>query len=115
MIDSTTDLAPKVAEVLKGEFRAMGGAKNARAYVEDFQVRHKGSPRHALSAIAAKRRMGEDKAQCDKEIMGLLDIKGITADDALSMLDALQGWRSSEAQAFKKAALAKWAEVTRLG
>lgn len=113
-LDSAPDLAPQVIEVLKGEFKATGGAKNSREYIEKFRGRHMGSPRHAFSVVAAKRRMGEDRAKCDKEAFNLLEMKGITADEALSMLESLQSWRSSEAQAFKKAAQGKWPEFTRL-
>lgn len=114
MLDSVSDLEPKVAQVLKKEFRAMNGAKNSREYIEDFQKWHKGSPRHAFAAIAAKRRMGEDKATLDREVVGLLEMKEMAAVDALSILETLQSWRSPEVQAFKKAARVRWPEVTRL-
>ncbi|KJZ73274.1 hypothetical protein HIM_07278 [Hirsutella minnesotensis 3608] len=114
MLDVTSDLAPKATEALKGEFKALEAVKDMTAFVEEFEKKHKDSPRHALGVIGAKRRMGEDKVKCDKEVLGLLNMKGVTAVDAGAMLQALQGWRSLETQAFKKAAQAKWPGVTRL-
>ncbi|PHH92059.1 hypothetical protein CDD83_9085 [Cordyceps sp. RAO-2017] len=114
MLDGASDLDAKVREVLTAEFRAAGEAGGVRKYVEEWQNRHKGSVRHAASALGARRLMGEDKVKCEKEAAGLLDAAGATSADAVWLLETLRGWRSSEAAAFKKAAQAKWPEVTRL-
>ncbi|PFH57917.1 hypothetical protein XA68_14406 [Ophiocordyceps unilateralis] len=111
----TTDLAPKVGDALRAEFKALGEAGDGRQYVEAFRRRHPNSPRHALSAVAAKRLLpGEDGALCEKEAAALLDMEGSTADDAVTLLETVRGWRSAETAALKQAAQAKWPEVTRL-
>ncbi|PHH76004.1 hypothetical protein CDD82_4189 [Ophiocordyceps australis] len=116
MMETTTDLPPEVAEVLKAEFKALGESKNVAKYAEEVAAKHKNSPRHALSAIAVKRFLGESKGcgAVDKQVVGLLDMEGIVFDDAVVMLERLRQWRSSEVEAFKKAAQAKWPGVTRL-
>ncbi|PHH61668.1 hypothetical protein CDD81_8079 [Ophiocordyceps australis] len=114
MMETTTDLPPEVVEVLKAEFKALGESKNLAKYTEDVAAKHKNSPQHALSAIAVKRLLGEAKGAADKQVVGLLDMQGIVFDDAVVMLERLRQWRSSEVEAFKKAAQAKWPGVTRL-
>ncbi|KND87518.1 N-alpha-acetyltransferase 16, NatA auxiliary subunit [Tolypocladium ophioglossoides CBS 100239] len=114
MLNSASDLAPKVAEVLEAEFKAVSESESLSKYIEEFQKKHSASPRHLLSAIAAKKIVGEDKANCEKDVASLLNIDGVTFGDAVEMLKTLKSWRSTEVQGFRKAAQAKWPEVTRL-
>lgn len=113
-LNKATDLPPKVSEVLKEEFKLVDPSTDLKKYNDEFQAKHKASPSHVLAAIRAKRGLGGDRAQCDKEVTGLLDLPGATFEDAIQALEVLKSWRSSEVEAFKKAAQSKWAEVTRL-
>ncbi|KAK5996629.1 Gastric cancer antigen Ga19 [Cladobotryum mycophilum] len=110
----TTDLPPKVIESLKAEFKAVDETADLSKYNEEFEARHKSSPRHILSTIRGKLLIGSEKSQCEKEAAGLLDHESVTFSDAIEIIETLKGWRSSELEAFKKAAQAKWPEVTRL-
>lgn len=114
MLNNASDLAPKVSEVLKSEFKAVSESASLSKFIGEFQEKHSASPRHLLSAIAAKKIAGEDKAKCEKDVANLLSMEGVTSGDAIEMLETLKSWRSTEAQGFKKAAQAKWPEVTRL-
>ncbi|POR39012.1 N-alpha-acetyltransferase 16, NatA auxiliary subunit [Tolypocladium paradoxum] len=114
MLNGVSDLAPKVTEVLKAEFNAVSESASLSKYIEEFEKKHSASPRHLLSAIAAKKTVGEDKAKCGKDVASLLNMDGVTSGDAIEMLETLKSWRSTEVQGFRKAALAKWPEVTRL-
>ena len=114
VVDSLTSVAPKVAEVLRTQFKAADQSTSVDQYIERFEAANKGSPRHALSAIAARRMAGQDGAKCDQSVMGLLDVQGASFEDAVEMLRALRSWRSPAVAEFKKAAQAKWPGVTRL-
>lgn len=114
VVDSMPSVAPKVAEVLRTQFKAAGEPMGMGCYIEQFAAKHRGSPRHALSVIAAKRMSGKDKNECDRGVIGLLDMQGVSFEDAMEMLNRLRSWRSSVVSEFKKAAQAKWPEVTRL-
>ncbi|PHH80846.1 hypothetical protein CDD80_6405 [Ophiocordyceps camponoti-rufipedis] len=115
ILETTKDLSGKARDALRVEFKTVDEVGGAREYVEAFRRRHPKSPRHALSAVAAKRLLpGLDRASCDKEAAALVDMEGSTSDDAVRLLDTLRGWRSGEAMRLKKAAQAKWPEVTRL-
>lgn len=112
--NSESDISPKALEALKGEFTALDAGSNLTKYIEEYQSKHKSSPRHVLSAIRAKKSIGADKAKCEKEAIALLDLENIHFSHATEILDTLRSWRSSETEAFKKAAQSKWPEVTRL-
>ncbi|UNI19221.1 hypothetical protein JDV02_005420 [Purpureocillium takamizusanense] len=114
LLNSSPDLAPKVAQVLKAQFTAVGESTSLSKYIEQFEAEHKASPRHALSAIAARRSIGEDKHKCDKRVVDLLSMEGVSSSDAVEMLERLESWRSPAVANFKSAAQAKWPGVTRL-
>lgn len=114
LLNSSPDVAPKAAEVLKTQFKAVDESTSLSKYIEQFEAQHKASPRHALSAIAARRSIGEDKGKCDKRVVDLLSMEGVSSSDAVEMLERLKGWRSPAVADFRIAAQAKWPEVTRL-
>lgn len=115
MPETAKELSGKTRDALRVEFKTVDEVGGAREYVEAFRRRHPKSPRHALSAVAAKRLLPEsDRTSCDKEVAALVDMEGSTGDDAVRLLETLRGWRSGEAMVLKKAAQAKWPEVTRL-
>jgi peptide alpha-N-acetyltransferase len=114
MLNNTKDLPPKVQEVLSSEFTLIGPTTDLKAHNDSFQSTNKSSLSHVLSSIRAKRTLGESKDTYEKELLGLLELPGATYADALDILETLRSWWSQGAEAFRKAALAKWPEVTRL-
>lgn len=108
------DLSPKVSEIMKDEFKIIDASADLKKVNSDFQAKHKASPRHVLAAIRAKKSLGEDRSKVEKEISSVLDIPGVQFEDAIEALETLRRWKSSEEESFKKAAQAKFPNVTRL-
>ena len=113
-LNQEKELPAKVQEVLKEEFDLIEPSTDLKKYNQDFQAKHKASPRHVLAAIRVKRVLGEDRSKCDKEVTSLLDNSSIDFTIAIEALETLKRWKSPEEAEFKKAAQAKWPEVTRL-
>lgn len=114
MLNGASDLSPKVAEVLKAEFKNIDESAGVKKFNEAFGAKNKGSARHAVAVIKAKKLLGEDQSKCEKELVGLVSLDSIEFGDAEEILETLKSWRSSGVAGFKKAAQAKWPEVTRL-
>lgn len=114
MLNANSGFPAKVSEMFGSEFKAVDAAADLKKLNQDFTHQHKTSPLHLLSAIRTKRVLGEDAAACDKEAAGLLAVDGIQFIDAVEILEALRRWRSPEVDGFKKAAQAKFPDVTRL-
>ncbi|KAI9158847.1 N-alpha-acetyltransferase 16, NatA auxiliary subunit [Paramyrothecium foliicola] len=114
LLNGNPELPPKVAEVLKGEFKAIEASQDLKQYNAEYRAKHKSNPRHVLAAIKAQKVLGEDKNACEKQLLDLTTSEGLEFTDALEILDTLKRWRSSEVEAFKKLAQSKWPAVTRL-
>lgn len=112
--NAPSDLPPKVLDTLKAEFKPVDETADLSKYNEAFQAKHQASPPHVLSAIKARLVLGVDVAKCEKEVAGLIEHASATFTDAVAALETLKGWRSAETDAFRKAALTKWPNVTRL-
>lgn len=109
-----TTMVPKVAEVVRAEFTAVGTTTaDLNKYNDDFYQRHGHSPLHALSAIRARRTLGHDAALCEAQLVDMLQMPELGFADALVVWDTLKAWRSSLAEPFRKDAKEKWPEVTR--
>lgn len=113
-LNGASDLTAKVSEVLESEFTMIDASADLAKFNEEFEVKHKGSARHALSAIKAKKLLGKDQGKCEKELAELIKLQDIGFDDAVEVLETLRSWRGSGADEFRKAAQAKWPGVTRL-
>lgn len=113
-LNQAKDLPSKVTEVLKEEFKIVDSSADLKKVNDDFQAKHKASPRHVLAAIRAKKTLGADRSTCEKEVSSVLDIPGVQFEDAIEALETLRRWRSPEEESFKKAAQAKFPNVTRL-
>lgn len=105
-------LPPQVAEVVKSEVKGLPAASDLKKFNEDFAVKHKDSALHLLSTIRARKTLGEEKAKCEKDLVGLLQLKQISFTEAGEVLQSLEAWRSSEVEGFKAAARGKWPEAT---
>lgn len=99
---------------MKEEFKIVDSSADLEKVNDEFQAKHKASPRYVLAAIRAKRTLGEDRSKCEKEVSSVLDIAGVQFEDAIDALETLQRWKSPEEENFKKAAQAKFPGVTRL-
>ncbi|KAI1370635.1 N-terminal acetyltransferase A, auxiliary subunit [Hypoxylon crocopeplum] len=105
-------LPTKAAEVLKSEFTAAEASADLKKFNTTFQDKHKDSASHVISAIKTERLLGENKQKNEKNLAGVLNVKGVEYEQAAEALALLKQWRSSEADAFKAAAHKKWPEVS---
>jgi N-alpha-acetyltransferase 15/16, NatA auxiliary subunit len=109
---SLASLPPKAQEVIKAEFDALDSSVDLKSYNNDFEAKHKDSAPHVISAIKAKKHLGEDPAKVEKELAEVLSIGGVDFQQAGEVLGLLRSWRSREVDDFKKKAATKWPEVT---
>ncbi|KAI1130058.1 tetratricopeptide [Nemania abortiva] len=107
-----SSLPPKVAEVIKSEFTALEASTDLKKYNAEFLEKHKDSAAHVVSAVKIQKLLGEDQKTCEKGLFGVLSLKSADWEPAAEALGLLLQWRSSEAEAFKKAAQEAWPEVT---
>jgi tetratricopeptide (TPR) repeat protein len=114
LLNTATDISPKVLEVLKAEFKTIEESTDLNKYNDEYEAANKDSAPHVISAIKARKLLGQDKAKSEEALIQVLDHTGIEFTDAVEALETLKQWKSSQVEAFKKAALAKWPEVTRL-
>ncbi|KEY69841.1 hypothetical protein S7711_08981 [Stachybotrys chartarum IBT 7711] len=111
-LKSNADLAAKVSEVVKHEFRDPDEATDLRKYNEEYQKKDLSDTRRLISAIKVKRLLGEDQGACERELLELGE--GGSFEDGIEILDTLKSWRSSGVSKFRELARSKWPEVTRL-
>lgn len=114
LLNSSPELPAKVAELLNADFKAIDASADLKKVNEEYLAKHQSSPRHVLSVIRARRALGADIAQCEKDLTGILDLKDVSFEDAIAVSETLRGWHSGQLAAFKTAARGKWPEVTRL-
>ncbi|RBR12325.1 uncharacterized protein FIESC28_08681 [Fusarium coffeatum] len=113
LLKTATDIEPKVLEVLKAEFNAVDPSADLVKYNDEFLAANKESPRHVLSAIKVQKLLGQDKAKSEEAVANILDIPGVTYEDAIEGLEVLRSWKSPQ-ELYKKAAQQKFPNVTRL-
>jgi tetratricopeptide (TPR) repeat protein len=113
LLKTATDIEPKVLEVLKAEFNAVDPSADLVKYNDEFLAANKESPRHVLSAIKVQKLLGQDKAKSEEAVVNILDIPGVTYEEAIEGLEVLRSWKSSQ-ESYKKAAQQKFPNVTRL-
>ncbi|KAL3961537.1 hypothetical protein ACCO45_003060 [Purpureocillium lilacinum] len=94
LLNSSPDVAPKAAEVLKTQFKAVDESTSLSKYIEQFEAQHKASPATRCRPLRPGGASGKTRA--------------------IEMLERLKGWRSPAVADFRIAAQAKWPEVTRL-
>lgn len=113
LLKTSTDIEPKVLEVLKAEFNVVDPSADLVKLNDEFLAANKNSPRHVLSAVKVQKLLGQDKAKSEEAVAGILDIPDVTYEDAIEGLEVLKSWRSSQ-ESYKKAAQQKFPNVTRL-
>ncbi|KAI0426834.1 tetratricopeptide [Xylaria sp. FL1042] len=112
MNSKLSSLPAKVAEAVKAAYTAIDTSTDLKKYNAEFLEKHKTSPAHVVSAIKIQKLLGEDQKTCEKALFGVLSLKGDDWEPAAEALGLLYQWRSSEADAFRKAADETWPEVT---
>lgn len=105
-------LPSKAQEVIKAEFSTLDASTDLKKYNADFQTKHKDSAAHVIAAVKAKRHLGEDQSDVEKQLAEVIDIKDVNFKQAQEVMGLLRSWRSKEVDAFKKKAAAKWPDVT---
>lgn len=105
-------LPSKVAEVIKTEFTAIRASTDLKKYNAEFLAKHEDSAPHVVSAIKIQKLLGEDQKTCEKGLFDVLKLGSADWEPAAEALGLLFQWRSSEVEAFKKAAEETWPEVT---
>ncbi|TQV93863.1 N-terminal acetyltransferase catalytic subunit [Cordyceps javanica] len=113
-LKAASSLPTKVFEVLKAEFKAVDIAADLFKYNADYEAKHKDSICHILSSVKAQRVLDGSNTLSDKQLTASLNLPSTTFTDAIEVLDSLKSWNSSEAEAFQRAAHAKFPDVTRL-
>lgn len=114
LLNTANDIPPKVLEALKAEFKAIEPSVDLVKYNEEFLATNKDSPRHVISGIKTQRILGQDKAKSEEALLKMLEIPSVDFEDAIEALKTLKSWKSTQVDAFKKAAQAKFPEVSRL-
>ena len=100
--------------MLQDSFQLIEASQDLKSFNDAFAKKHSDSPLHRLAAIKAKNLLGGDRASLEKEVTELLSLSSIDYTDAIQGLETLKRWRSSEVEGYKKAAQAKFPDVTRL-
>ncbi|OAQ97742.1 hypothetical protein LLEC1_00399 [Akanthomyces lecanii] len=113
-LKTASGLSPKVVEVLTAEFKAVDLATDLAKYTADYEAKHKDSILHIMSSVAAQRTLDGDKGTSDNQLTAALNLPSTTFTDAIEVLGSLKRWKSGEAEAFQKAAHAKFPDATRL-
>lgn len=114
LLNTATDIPPKVLEVLNAEFKTIEASTDLNKYNDEYEAANKDSAPHVISAIKTRKLLGQDKAKSEEALVKVLDIAGAEFTDAIEVLETLKRWKSTQVAAFKEKALAKWPEVTRL-
>lgn len=105
-------LPPKVQETLNAEFTAVPASADLKKLNADYLAKHANSAAHRIAAARAARVLGEPDEAVEKSLVDVLQVESVTSDEAVTVLQQLRKWRSSEVVAFKKTAHEKWPEVT---
>jgi len=104
-------LPPKVREAVRSDFTAVPPSADLKKLNAEFKSKHRGSAKHLLAAVRVDKLLGADQGLCEKETLGVMDIKDLTLEDASVVLETLRAWASPEVEAFKLRARGKWPEA----
>ena len=111
VLKEADDVPAKTMEVLNGKF-GIDVREDLKAANEVFRARHSSSSAHILSVIKTRKLLGDNAADCEKEVISLLSMDDVTFTVAGTALAALRTWRSTQIELFKSLAHEKWPEVT---
>jgi peptide alpha-N-acetyltransferase len=114
-VDAAKNLSPKVSEVLKSSFTFIPPGADLKKLNTEFLQKHSDSPARLQSAYKTRYLLDPStKQQNEQDLLKLLDLPCVTADDALSALSVLEEWGSEQKtkDAFVAKAADKWPEAT---
>ncbi|KAH8808331.1 NMDA receptor-regulated protein 1-domain-containing protein [Xylogone sp. PMI_703] len=100
---------PKSADVIKSDFTLLPSGTSLTQFNDDYLAKHKNCPRRVLSGLQVRKSLSPDtSSNCEKGVLGVLDLPNITFEEAVEALKILQLWNSSQVDAFKSSAQSKW-------
>lgn len=110
----SASLSPKAAEIIKSEFNLLPtSASDLTDYNDSYLAKHKDCARRVLSALKTRKLLKPETGKdCEKDVVGVLAIDGVTMQEATEGLELLKDWRSGEAETFRSKAAAKWPKAT---
>ncbi|KAI1817840.1 tetratricopeptide [Poronia punctata] len=112
MDEKLSTLPVKVADVIRSDFTAIDESTDLKTYNADMLAKYEDSAPHLVSGVKVQKLLGEDLKVCEGNLQKVLSMKTSDWEPAAEALGLLFQWRSSEAEAFKKAAHETWPEVT---
>jgi hypothetical protein len=113
-IDKNLEGVPaKSAEVIKSEFTLLPASVNLSQYNDEYLSKNMDCARRTLSALEVRKLLVPESAgQCQKDVVGVLNLPIVTLEEAREGLELLSSWKSSELETFRKAAAAKWPKAS---
>jgi peptide alpha-N-acetyltransferase len=114
-VDESSDVSPKVSEVIKSTFTIIPSGTDLKAYNTEFQKKHAEGAFAQQCALNVRFILDPStKPQNEKDLQATLDFPSVTREQALSGLELLDSWKSDEKtkDAYRAAASKKWAEAT---
>jgi len=106
--DSET-LSPQSRDVIKSEFKLLPAAGDLERFNEEYLTKNKDCAQRTISALKVRKILSPDSASSvEKDIVGVLDLPSITIQEASQAYELLRSWRSSDSEAFRLLAGAKW-------
>jgi hypothetical protein len=76
---------------------------------EDYLARNRNCASKMLAAIKARKLiLPESAPSVEKDIIGILDVLSVTLEEAQEAFSLLGSWKSTELEAFRLLAEAKW-------
>lgn len=105
---NTTSLA-----IIKSEFMHLEPSTSLSEFNDEYLSKNKDSVRRVISGLKVRRQLSPNSASsCEKELAALIKQPSIIIDDAVEALLLLKSWKSSELEAFKIGAAARWPNAT---
>ncbi|KAF2472225.1 TPR-like protein [Lindgomyces ingoldianus] len=114
-LNSSSDLQPKVSEVVKETFTFIPADGDLKTFNSEFEKKHAKSVSHLQSACNVRYLLDKNaKSQAEADVQKLLDLPTITMEQAIAGLSCLDEWSSDDKtkDTYRAAASKKWPEAT---
>jgi len=117
VINLKDSLPPPVAEAIKQDFTSPPANANIaalKAFNDDFLKSHSESPTHMQRGYNVRFHLDpSSKTQNEKDLQNLLNLDGVTLEQALEGTALLQEWKSDTKtlDAYRDAAAKKWPQA----
>ncbi|KAH8598967.1 NMDA receptor-regulated protein 1-domain-containing protein [Bisporella sp. PMI_857] len=111
--EDSKEILPQSLETIKSEFHLLPSSVDISKFNEEYLSKHKGSAKHTLYALSVRRLLSSGKSSdVEKSIVGILKLPSITLEEAAEGLELLKTWKSSEVDAYRSSATAKWPKTS---